>query len=307
MKTGNTPCGIGIPQDLFDPANDMPLIRDFVKRAEALNYDSLWVSEAIVGPAPVLEPVSLLSYVAALTDRMRLGVAVILLTLRNPVQLAKSLVSLDLMSDGRLDVGVGMGGHVPEEIFGYPGDGRVRRFEEALQVMKTLWTEAEASCSGDFWNFEKVALRPKPVQQPHPPLWFGARAPAALKRAVKYGDAFMGAGSSSIEDFISQYGLIQQYLEEAGRDPATFKISKRVYLAVEPDRDQAEKRLREWFGARYGQPEMAARVSIWGSREECLDKLGQLVQAGAQHLLLEPVYNEMEHLELLAEDIVPYL
>jgi alkanesulfonate monooxygenase SsuD/methylene tetrahydromethanopterin reductase-like flavin-dependent oxidoreductase (luciferase family) len=150
-------------------------------------------------------------------------------------------------------------------------------------------------------------MQPKPVQQPHPPLWFGARVPAALKRAVKYGDAFMGAGSSSIEDFITQYGLIQQYLEEAGRDPATFKISKRVYLAVADDRDQGEKRVRAWFGTRYGRPEMAPRVAIWGSRQECLDKLGQLVRAGAQHLVLEPVYDEMDHLELLAEEIVPYL
>jgi len=307
MSTGNTPCGIGIPQDLLEPSGNMQPIRDFVKRAETLNYDSLWVTESILGRTLVLEPVSILSYVAALTERLRLGVAVVLLTLRNPVQLAKSFASLDLMSQGRLDVGVGMGGHVPEEKFGYTSKGRVRRFEEALQVMKTLWTEPEASFSGTFWDFEGISMKPRPVQQPHPPIWFGARVPAALKRAVKYGDAFMGAGSSSSADFVTQYSLIQQYLEAAGRDPTSFKISKRVYLAVDPNHKQAEQRLREWFGARYGRPEMATQVSIWGSRDEVLDKLGELVQAGAQHLLLDPVYNLTEHLNLLAEEIVPHL
>jgi probable F420-dependent oxidoreductase len=307
MNVGNIPCGIGIPQDLLGQSAGMQPIRKFVTRAEDLGYDSLWVTESIIGKTLVLEPVSFLSYVAALTEQIRLGAAVMLLTLRNPVQLAKSLATLDLMSNGRLDPGFGIGGHVPEEIFGYPRQGRVRRFEEALQVMKTLWTQSEASFSGTFWNFEGVSMRPKPVQQPHPPIWFGARVPAALKRAVRYGDGFMGAGSSSTADFITQSGLIRQYLEEEGRDPETFNISKRVYLAVDRNHEQAEKRLREWFGHYYGKPDMAPRVSIWGSRDECLDKLGVLVQAGAKHLLLNPVYNEMEHLDLLAEEIVPYL
>ncbi|KPK03094.1 MAG: hypothetical protein AMJ56_19970 [Anaerolineae bacterium SG8_19] len=307
MNVGNIPCGIGIPQDLLGQSAGMQPIRKFVTRAEDLGYDSLWVTESIIGKTLVLEPVSFLSHVAALTEQIRLGAAVMLLTLRNPVQLAKSLATLDLMSNGRLDPGFGIGGHVPEEIFGYPRQGRVRRFEEALQVMKTLWTQSEASFSGTLWNFEGVSMRPKPVQQPHPPIWFGARVPAALRRAVRYGDGFMGAGSSSTADFITQSGLIRQYLEEEGRDPETFNISKRVYLAVDRNHEQAEKRLREWFGHYYGKPDMAPRVSIWGSRDECLDKLGVLVQAGAKHLLLNPVYNEMEHLDLLAEEIVPYL
>jgi len=305
MSTGNTPCGIALPQDLLFQSDDMQPIRTFVKRAEVLNYDGLWVMEGILGRAPSLEPVTILSYVAALTENLRLGVAVILLTLRNPVQLAKSLASLDRVSNGRLDVGIGIGGHVPEEIFGYTSERRIRRFEESLQVMKSLWTESSVSYSGTFWNFDSVSMKPRPVQQPHPPVWFGARVPAALKRATRYGDGFIGAGSSSFEDFLTQYGLLQHYLEELGRDPKTFGISKRIYVAI--DRDRAESRLREWFGYYYGNAEMASRVAIWGGRDECLDKLGQLVEAGAKHLILNPVLDEMEHLEILSEEIVPYL
>jgi probable F420-dependent oxidoreductase len=307
MATGSTPCGIGIPQDFIDRPVHMQLIQSFVQKAEALGYDSLWVQEQIVGDVPILEPVTLLTYVAALTSGVRLGTSVMLTVLRNPVQLAKSLSSLDQMSQGRLAVGVGIGGHVPESIFGYTSEHRVRRFVEGLQVMKALWTESKATFTGTFWQFKDVSMEPKPVQQPYPPVWFGARQAPALKRAVQYGDGWMGAGSSSTADFVQQYGLLQRFLEEARRDPATFAISKRVYLAVDNDRDRAEQRLRTWFGVRYKNANMAARVAVWGSKAECLDKLGELVKAGAQHLMLNPVFDEMEHVELLAQEIVPHL
>ena len=307
MATGNTPCGIAIPQDFIDQPVNMQLIRDFVQKAETLGFDSLWVQESIIGDVPILDPVSQLNYVAALTSSLRLGTSVILLVLRNPVQLAKSLASLDQMSQGRLTVGIGIGGHVPEAIFGLPSARRIRRFVEALQVMKALWTESPATVSGTYWQFDKVPMQPKPMQQPHPPVWFGARQEPALRRAVQHGDGFMGAGSSSTADFIQQYDILQRCLDQAQRDPATFAISKRVYLAIDTDRERAERRLRQWFGVRYKNAEMAARVCVWGSRDECLDKLGALVQAGAQHLMLNPVFDEMDHLERLAQEIVPHL
>jgi alkanesulfonate monooxygenase SsuD/methylene tetrahydromethanopterin reductase-like flavin-dependent oxidoreductase (luciferase family) len=99
--------------------------------------------------------------------------------------------------------------------------------------------------------------------------------------------------------------LIRRLQDEAKRDPATFSISKRVYIAVDDDRDRAEQRLRKWFGARYKFPDMAPRVSIYGGRAECIDKLGALVRAGAQQLLLDPVYDHVEQMELLAAEVVP--
>ena len=120
MTAGKTPCGIAIPQVFSDTAVDINLIQQFVQKAETLGYDSLWVQESIVGPVPVLEPLSLLTYAAALTSRLRLGTSVMLTVLRNPVQLAKLVASLDQLSQGRLTVGIGIGGHVPEAIFGLP-------------------------------------------------------------------------------------------------------------------------------------------------------------------------------------------
>jgi probable F420-dependent oxidoreductase len=306
VPVGKTPCGIAIPQT--NSPVDARLIRRFLERAEELGYESVWVQEQIISDSPILEPVTLLAYAAALTSKVRLGTAVLLTVIRNPVQLAKSLASLDQLSRGRLTVGVGIGGpHVPERIFGISSERRARQFVEGLQVMKALWTQPRASFSGDFWRLENVPMEPKPLQRPHPPLWFGAREPVALKRAVRYGDGWMGAGSSSSADFIKQVGEVRRFLDEAKRDPVTFAISKRVYLAIDDDRARAERRLREWFGVRYKNAEMAARVSVWGSVAECVDKLGQLVRAGAKHLLLNPVFDEIEQLELFAAEFLPHL
>ena len=304
---GSTPCGIAIPQFVAGGALDLQHIRVFLERAETLGYESAWTQEAVLSNFGILEPLSLLSHASALTSRMRLGVSVMLTTLRNPIQLAKMLSSLDHLCAGRLDVGVGSGGHVDEAIFGYSKERRIRRFVEGIEVMKALWTQAEAKVSGTFWNLDGVAMEPKPVQKPHPPIWFGARSEPGLRRAARLGDAWMGAGSSSTADFIQHAAQLRAYLEEMGRDPAGFRVSKRVYLAVDDDRDRAERRLREWFGMRYGNADMASRDAIWGGSAECLDKLAELVGAGAQHLLLNPVFDETEHLELLAEEIVPQL
>jgi probable F420-dependent oxidoreductase len=290
-----------------DTAVDINLIQQFVQKAETLGYESLWVQESIVGHVPVLEPLSLLTYAAALTSRLRLGTSVMLTVLRNPVQLAKLVSSIDQLSQGRLTVGIGIGGHVPESIFGLPSGQRVRRFVEGIQVMKALWTQPRAQVSGSFWQFQNVAMEPKPVQKPHPPIWFGARQAPALQRAVRHGDGWMGAGSSSTADFLEQYGLLRRFLDEAKRDPATFAVSKRVYLAVDNDRSRAERRLREWFGMRYRSADMGSQCGIWGSTAECTEKLGAIVRAGAHHLLLNPMFDDLEHLELLAQEVMPHL
>jgi probable F420-dependent oxidoreductase len=298
---GSIPCGIAIPQ-AFTASVDIGLIRRFVTRAEALGFDSLWVQEQIISDSAILEPVTLLTYAAALTTKPRLGSSVLLTVIRNPVQLAKSLATLDQLSQGRLTVGVGIGGaHVPEHVFGVSGEHRARRFVEGLQVMKALWTQPRASIGGEFWQFENVPMEPKPAQKPHPPLWFGARDVIGLRRAARHGQGWMGAGSSSSADFVEQIGWLRRLLDQEKRDPAEFAVSKRIYIAVDDDSKRAEHRLQEWFGVRYKRAEMAPRVSIWGGRQECIDKLNELVRAGAQHLMLNPVFDEMEHLEALAQ------
>ena len=131
MATGHTPCGIAIPQSFTNAPIDLPLIRAFLPKAEALGFDSLWVQEQILSDSSILEPISLLDYAAALTTKARLGTSVLLTAIRNPIHLAKSLATLDQLSQGRLIVGVGIGGPQSREaVFGLSGERRSRQFVE---------------------------------------------------------------------------------------------------------------------------------------------------------------------------------
>jgi probable F420-dependent oxidoreductase len=299
---------VAIPQTFLTGQVDRAGIRAFLARAESLGFHSAWVVEQIIGKIPSLEPVALLAYAAAVTERLRLGSAVLLSALRSPVHLAKSLASLDHLSGGRLIVGVGLGGNPKVyPAFGIPATRRAARFAEGIRLMKRLWTEPRVTFDGEFWTLEHVAMEPKPLQKPHPPIWFGAHHPDALRRIVALGDGFMGAGSISTEQVAQEVKLLRGLLGEAGRDPESFPIAKRVYIAIDRDRARGLRRLGEWFGAFYGRPELAGQVAVGGDPDECLDGLARVVQAGARLLMLNPVFDEGEHLERFASELAPKL
>jgi alkanesulfonate monooxygenase SsuD/methylene tetrahydromethanopterin reductase-like flavin-dependent oxidoreductase (luciferase family) len=220
-----------------------------------------------------------------------LGVAVLIIAQRNPIDLAKSLSSLDVLSNGRLTVGVGLGhGTKFYSAYGLAPEGRVARFRENLTIMKRLWTESRVTLDGRFSHLENVPMEPKPVQKPHPPIWFGGRAEAALRRAVELGDGYIGAGSTATDTF----------LEDIKQLPPQFPKAKRLYVAVGDDLPW----LRKWFGAFYGKPEMADQVAIWGSAQRIAHEIGRLKTAGVNHILLNPVFDEENQMERLAEDVI---
>src|SRR5262245_3133840 len=266
---------------------------------------------------PSLEPVALLAYAAAHTERLRLGSAVLLTALRSPIHLAKMLATIDQLSSGRLIVGVGLGGSPGiYPACGLTADRRVARFVEGLRVgrsvkglpvRKALWSESPVTSKGEFSHLDGATVEPKPVQRPHPPLWFGGHQPSALRRAVALGNGFIGAGSASTAAFAEQVTVLQRALAEAGRDPATVPIGRRVYIAIGRDRDRAGTRLSEWFGSFYGRAELAAQVSVWGDTSACLEGLATITTACARLLLLNPVFDEANQLEELAASIVPKL
>lgn len=306
---GQLKFGVAIPQIFSGPRTDTAMLHAFLEKAEEFRFHSVWVQEQILGRGmPSLEPVALLSYAAGLTRRLRLGTAVLLTPLRSPVQLAKALATLDQLSDGRLIVGVGLGASTAVyPAFGISPERRVRRFTEGLQLMKRLWTEERVTFEGEFWKLENASMLPKPVQKPHPPVWFGGGHSNVLRRAVELGDGWMGAGSSSSEGFHERVQQIRALLSQAKRDPATFVISKRVYLAVDSDKGRARERLRGWFDGYYGSADLADRVALWGDAKEIIQGLQRIRAAGADHVLLNPVFDEGHHLELLAREIVPAL
>ena len=296
---------ISIPQTFEGPV-DPALIRRYLARAENLGcFESAWDQEQILGGMSSLEPVDLLTYAAACTTTLRLGCAVLLTALRNPVHLAKSLSTLDNLSEGRLIVGVGLGaskGIYPA--FGAQAETRVARFSEGVRLMKALWTEPKVNFDGRFWQLKDAAMEPKPVQKPHPPVWFGGGHPDALRRAVQLGDGFIGAGSSSTEQFAQQVQHLRGFLAEAGKAPESFPIGKRVYIAVDHDAERAWQALARWFQARYGRTEYQ-HIAVWGSPDHCAAKLREVAQAGAGLILLTPVFDELEQMERLARDVIP--
>ena len=298
----------GIPQAWTTGGIDRPRIRRFLERAEALGFESAWVVEQVLGTLPCLEPVELLSWAAALTSRIRLGTAVLLTPLRSPVHLAKSLATLDQLSGGRLDVGIGLGGN-PKiyAAFGISAARRVARFNEGLRLMQALWTEPRVTFAGEFWQLENAALEPKPLQRPHPPLWVGAHHPDAFRRSVAWAKGFMGAGSATTATFAKEVALLRKLLMEASRDPGSIEIGKRVYVGVDRDRDRAGRRMAEYFGGFYGRAELAAEVSVWGSVDQVVAGLREVTAAGAELVMLNPVFDEVEQLEVLAAEVVPRL
>ena len=308
LTPGRLRLGLGLPQAFLDGRMDLDLIRRYSRRAEELGFDDLWVMEQIVGRVPVLEPITLLSYVAAITERIRLGTSVLVTNLRNPVQLAKALSSLDHLSNGRLIAGIGLGTDAEAyEAFGVPNSHRVSRFVDGVRVMKALWTETSAQFDSPYWRLDGVSMEPKPLQQPSLPLWFGARVPDALRRAADYADGWMGAGSTSIADYLDQLKTMRSILEERGRGSDSFAISKRIYMVIDPDRERARARMREWIGAFYGDPSFGDRWAIAGSVDDVATVLNQLRDAGAQHVLLNSVFNYEQQLELIYDELIPRL
>ncbi|HLZ73245.1 MAG TPA: LLM class flavin-dependent oxidoreductase [Dehalococcoidia bacterium] len=300
--------GISLPGVFPGDRVDTDLVRAFAARAESLGYEDLWLTESIVGGQGTLEPVTLLAYAAACTRRIRLGVSVIILNYRQPVQLAKAVATLDQLSGGRVTVGVGLGNSTAAyPAFGIGAERPVARFTESLTIMKALWTEQQVRLKGEFWQLEDVSVSPKPVQQPHPPVWMGGHAPAALRRAVRLADGWMGAGGARNADFFTQIAQIRAYMKELGRDEGSFPLSKRVYIAVDHDEDHARERLNAGMTRQYGRAPAGEGAGVAGTPGQCIEILRSLRDAGLQHLLLHPFADSLQQLELLTTEVAPEL
>ena len=303
-----TKFGVAIPQKFPDGVVDTRYIGEFLIRLEELGYDSAWVGEGVFSRVPNLEPFPLLSYAAALTSRVKLGVSALTSAFWNPIFLAKAVASLDQLSNGRFILGVTVGVHREHyPAFGMKPEDRLTRFVEGLALMKELWTKESVTFKGKFWDMEEVSISPRPAQKPHPPVWFGSRALPALRRSVKSGDGWMGSGATSTEEFREHVRILRGFMEEEGKSQAQFPLSKRVYLALDSDRPRALRRLEEMMGFIYGDPTLASKVAVYGDREEVAEGLREVMAEGIDLVLLAPAFDPKEQAELLAEQVLPRL
>ncbi len=298
---------IAIPQFVADGAFDPASFRAYLARAEALGFDSAWTLEQVLGATPTLSPIETMTYAAACTERLRLGCVVFVLARHNPVILDKSLGTLDQLSRGRVEVGVGVGADGPAfAAYGVDPQTVVGRFTEELRLIKALWTESEVTFDGRFWQVAGAAMEPKPFQKPHPPIWFGGGHPGALRRAVRHGDGFFGAGSTTTARFAEQVRTVREALAEQGRDAAGFRIAKRVYVAVDDDAERARRRVADSLERLYGRRGLEP-VAVSGPPDDCVRGLREVVAAGAELILLTPFFDQAEQMERLAAEVMPHV
>src|ERR1700761_3842382 len=299
---------ISIPQYAPGGNFDDAAFRAYLSRVEELRlFESGWTQEQVIGAAGVIAPLQTLTYAAACTDQLRLGCAVFVLPLHNPVHLAKAISSLDCLSHGRVEVGVATGGRGrPFTAFGVDPDKPVARFNEALALMKACWTEREINFDGRWWRLQGASMEPKPVQKPYPPIWFGGSAPAGMRRAVRHGDGFMGAGSQTTAQFAEQVQVVRQELGAQGRAPDTFRIGKRVYVHVDDDAARGRRRLEDALTEHYGRGGWSEHVCA-GPAAACAAGMRAVAEAGAELILLNPLVDDAQQLERLAAEVIPAL
>ena len=294
------PIGMSLPHRSPDPI-DVATVRYVAERAEALGFSDLWVTENTLDHVFSFDPALILTYAAAVTTRVRLGVAVVVLPLHQPSHVAHRFATLDYVSGGRAILGLGLGREHHYGEFQVPTEHRVRRFREGVDIIRAIWTQPKVNYEGSIYRLEGAGMVVKPVQKPHPPIWLGGDHPNAVRRAAAIGDAWMSAGAASAAAFAKSVQILRGELEKLGRDPAQFPISKRVFLSVDERADVARAELDQWYQKVYRRPNGADDSDIYGTPQEVREKLEALVAAGATHLLVNPTGRYREQVDALAE------
>ncbi len=273
--------------------------------AEGLGYDSVWVMDHLFNTGyirerlenrPYYHPLSTLSYLSATTSRVLLGTSVLVLPYHNPVELAKYAATLDQISGGRVTLGVGVGA-MPEEFdaLGIPMRQRGSLTDESIAIMKELWTNPHPSYHSRRWGFDDLRFSPKPLQEPHIPLWIGGSSPGAIRRAATAGDGWHPTGLSPEEYSLGRREISEQ-ATAAGRDPGSITMSTRVEVEVHGGPSS---------------PRAAGRARVPGDDPQGVIAAIEAYQtAGVQHVVLAlnsgdvPAIRSL--MESLAEHVLPH-
>jgi probable F420-dependent oxidoreductase len=289
-------------------------ILDLAEHAEALGFDSVWVGDSVLA-RPRFEALTTLAAVAARTQRLRLGTAVLLPMLRQPVLLANEVASLDHVTNGRLILGVGIGGNAPAVAHefaacGIPINRRVGLFEESLTLLRRLWTEPEVTFQGRYFNVQSVQLGLRPLQPSGVPLWLAGSGENALRRVLRLGDGWLPI-SSSPEAFTTDWEGLRVLGEEMGRDARDLHRCLYTTLNVNSDVSQAERELRTFIENYYSNPyEVLARHSGLraGSAGDCIAWINAFIAAGAQTIIVRfGSPDQSGQLVRFAKEVLPHV
>jgi len=285
-----------------------------VERVEELGYDSVWTGEHIFFYGPTFDALTVLAAFAASTHRIRLGTAVFLLPLHPAAVTAKQVASVDLISGGRLILGVGVGGEYPKEFqaCGVPVNERGPRANEAIHVLRLLFTQDNVSFKGRFTILDGVTLQPKPAQEGGPPVWVAGRSAGAIRRAGRLGDGYIPYLFSP-DRYRDSLAQVRQQAEQADRDPVAITPALYQFICLADTYDEAKSIAAADLSRRYNQPfaQIVDRYVVMGNVNDCARRLADFAEAGARHFILVPIIPEsadfMAHVEAYVRDIIPRL
>ena len=291
--------GLRIPS--VHPA-DPAALRRFVIRAEELGFSSLWAGDHVFYGVDVLQPLQLLTWVSALTTRVRLGTAVMLSSYLNPVLLARAAASLDCLSGGRLTLGMSIGGTPAEYTsIGVPIEQRVGRLMESIEIMRKLWSEDGVSYDGRYHKITEGTINPKPLRPGGIPIYLGGIREPMLRRLARVADGWIAA-SINLDQFLAGVETILAAAEQRQRDPASLAFAKLQNVSVAPTlaqaRDQGERHWKAYYGPTFN----IDAATIYGTPDECKQKLDAFTAAACDEVtvVMEPAGLSLEQLEMLA-------
>ena len=289
------------PAPLTKPQN----VVNFAKKCEAMGLHSVWTIDRIAYDN--LEPLTILAAAAAATQKIRLGTSVLLPALRHPALLAKIVATLDFISNGRIILGVGYGSRESDfSAVEVPFPGRGSRAVECIQLMKRLWTEANVTHKGRFFNVQNLTLGPRPVQS-RIPIWSGGSTEIALKRAGTWADGFI-CGSSAIPEFSTTWERVAHYARAAGRDPNEIEKAGLTFKAIDEDNTRAVKTLEEYVMRYYGRIRAdVASTSLVGPATAVAERIKAFLSRGLDTLVIGTADPDPKQLDLFAEKVLPLL
>jgi probable F420-dependent oxidoreductase len=294
---------------------------EFAQKAEELGFDRITTGEHLMDgnpPRPTLLNIPVMAAAAGATRTLRVMTGIVIAPLYHPVMLSKLVTSLDLVSKGRLDFGIGVSGQrgtqVEFDALGIPVRTRGRRTDEMLDVMKRLWTEEHVSHQGRFFNFEDVTLVPRPQQQPYPPIWVAGRSDAAMRRAALHGDGWYPY-LFTVRRLRATNETVRKMAADAGRDLAGFHWGLNQPTAISEDRAEALATAVTHVGQRYVTPERTAEdiaqaLCLTGTPQDCIKAIEERIDAGVRDFIFgflsadaAGLYRQME---LVSRQVIPY-
>jgi probable F420-dependent oxidoreductase len=327
--------GLALPHYEFSSPDGAPVswerLADTTRTAESLGFDSVWVSDHFFfslqrygGPAEPYgtpEPLTALAMLAAVTERVRLGTLVLSAGFRHPALLAKAAATIDLLSGGRLDLGLGAGWYEDEyRAFGYEfGDTgyRFELLEETLVVLGLLFGEGPATWEGRHFRLHEAFARPDPAQKPGPPLWVGGKGgPRLLRLVARHADGWNTSWAWTPEAYRARARALERACEREGRDPGTVRRSVGLYTLVgEDERDLVARyrALQRWTpgGALDGEIlDEWARDKLVGTPDQVLDRLAAFAELGVEEVVCSPAslpfgLYDRSALNVLADEVIP--